>query len=101
MDPSLVRVEGDQLVEQAIGRGAHDRVQVGSTEPERAGLLHPQGVDVKHAADAPAAYGVAFRLHFHPQPTGAVALTVIDKRLALGHLTGWIHHRHLPAHYQA
>ena len=37
---------------------------------------------LEHAADAPAAHGVALGLHFYAQATRAVALAVIGKRFA-------------------
>ncbi len=52
----------------------------------------------EHPADAPAAYPrVAVGLHFHAQPAGAVALAVVGKGFAHGHLPGRFNGRHLLA----
>ena len=51
----------------------------------------------KHAGDAPAAHGVALRLHFGPQPPGPVALAVAGKGFAHGHLPRRFDDRLLPA----
>ncbi|MCB2380418.1 hypothetical protein LGH70_22690 [Hymenobacter sp. BT635] len=51
----------------------------------------------QQAADAPTTYGVAVGLHFRPQPAGAVALAVVGKSFAHGHLPRRSDHWLLPA----
>ena len=87
-----------RLVDQVFGHGlAHVRVGIGGAGHKRAGLLGAQAVGFEHAADAPAAHGVAFGLHFRPQPAGAVALAVVDKGFAYRHLPGRLDRRLLSA----
>ena len=77
---------GSRLSEQAFGRGTPGRVGVGGVRHDRVGLLLPQAVRVELAADAPAVSRVAVGLYFDLLLAGIVALVLVRKYLAHGHL---------------
>jgi hypothetical protein len=76
---------------------AHGWVEIGHARHKRAPLLGAQAVRFEHAADAPTAHGITGGLHFGPHPARAVALAVVSKIFAYGHLSGRFDHWHLLA----
>lgn len=90
MSPTQTRfgVAGAGWPSKRLGGSAHGRVRVSGAGHKRAGLLRPQAVGMERAANAPAADRMAVGLHFHPQPARTIALAVVAKGFAHGHLPG-------------